>query len=294
MRVLIIGCGYVGLPLGTELAKLGHEVFGLRRSAVRDADLRAAGVTPLHADITRPETLAALPAGFDWVVNCAATSGGGAEDYRRLYLRGTQNLIDWLAPAPPGKFVYTSSTGVYGQNDGSVVDETSPTEPQSDTAKVLVETENVLLAAARDAGFPAIILRVAGIYGPERGYLLKQYLKGEARIEGQGGRFLNMIHRDDLISVIRAALERGIPGAIYNAADEEPVTQRMFFQWLAGQLGKSAPPTVPENVAANRKRGATNKRVSNQRLKVELGYRFKFPTYREGYTAEIQRLGLAG
>lgn len=315
MRVLIVGCGYVGLPLGTELARLGHEVFGLRRSAVRDADLRAAGVTPLHADITRPETLGALPASFDWVVNCAATSGGGVEDYRRLYQHGNANLIEWLWPgsgresadssksrevrqltsaATLKKFVYTSSTGVYGQNDGSVVDETSPTEPQSDTAKVLVETENVLLAAARDAGFPAIILRVAGIYGPERGYLLKQYLKGEARIEGQGGRFLNMIHRDDLISVIRAALERGIPGAIYNAADEEPVTQRTFFQWLAGQLGKPPPPTMSEDAAANRKRGATNKRVSNQRLKAELGYRFKFPTFREGYAAEIQRLGLAG
>ncbi len=92
--------------------------------------------------------------------------------------------------------------------------------------------------------FPAVILRVAGIYGPGRGYLLKQFLRGEARIEGDGSRFLNMIHRDDLIGVILAALERGAPGGIYNAADNEPVSQRQFFEWLAAELKRPLPPAV--------------------------------------------------
>ena len=146
--------------------------------------------------------------------------------------------------SPLKKFVYTSSTGVYGQNDGSLVTETSPAEPETETAKVLVETEKVLLAAAREKKFPAVILRVAGIYGPERGYLLKQYLRNEARIEGKGGRILNMIHRDDLIGVIIAALESGRAGEIYNAVDDEPVTQFNFFEWLAGTLGKDLPPSA--------------------------------------------------
>ena len=94
MRVLIVGCGYVGLPLGAELVKLGHEVFGLRRSAGADANLKTAGITPLHADITQPETLATLPTGFGWVVNCAASAGGDVDAYRRLYLQGTRNLIE--------------------------------------------------------------------------------------------------------------------------------------------------------------------------------------------------------
>jgi nucleoside-diphosphate-sugar epimerase len=294
MRALIIGCGYVGLPLGAELVRLGHEVFGLRRSADGDASLKAAGIAPLHADITQPETLAMLPTGFNWVVNCTASGGGDTDAYRQLYLQGTRNLIEWLAGSPPAKFVYTSSTGVYGQNDGAVVKETSPTEPAAETAKILVETENALLAAAREKNFLAVVLRVAGIYGPDRGYLLKQYLKNEARIEGNGGRILNMIHRDDLIGVIIAALTSGRPGEIYNAVDDEPVSQFTFFEWLAGTLGKDLPPSALEDAEVNRKRGVTNKRVSNRRLTMELGYQFKYPNFRKGYTAEIMRLEAAG
>ena len=294
MRVLIVGCGYVGLPLGVELMKQGHEVFGLRRSGTAEHELRSAGLTPLLADITRPGTLNALPTSFDWVVNCAATSGGSADDYRQLYLQGNCNLIEWLAPAPPKKFVYTSSTSVYGQNDGSTVKESSPTEPVAESAKVLVETEKVLLEAAQQQKLPAIILRVAGIYGPDRGYLLKQYLKNEARLEGKGERALNMIHRDDLIGVIIAALQSGRPGEVYNAVDDEPVSQWRFFEWLAGTLDKDVPPEATEDTAANHKRGVTNKKVSNRKLKMELGYQFKYPNFRKGYTAEITRLEAAG
>jgi len=291
---LIVGCGYVGFPLGTELIKLGHEVFGLRRRSDADAALKSAGITPLHADITKPQTLVELPNSFHWVVNCAASGGGDAEDYRQLYLQGTRNLFAWLATSLPRKFVYTSSTGVYGQDDGSVVNESSPTEPAVETAKVLVETENALLTAAREEKFPAVILRVAGIYGPDRGYLLKLYLRNEARIEGNGNRFLNMIHRDDLIGAILAALTSGRPGEIYNAVDDEPVTQRTFFEWLAATLGKRLPPMAPENTEGNRKRGLTNKRVSNHKSKMELGCQFKYPNFREGYLTEITRLKAAG
>jgi nucleoside-diphosphate-sugar epimerase len=281
MRVLIVGCGYVGLPLAKELAGRGHEVFGLRRSSGTDAELRESGITPVQADITNSQTLAGCPNGFDWVVNCAATGGGSAEEYRRLYLEGTRNLINWLVPAGAPRFVYTSSTGVYGQTDGSVVTESSPADPAAETAKVLVQTENVLLDAAQKRNLPAIILRVAGIYGPGRAYLLKQFLAGEARIEGDGGRLLNMIHREDLVRIIIAALEQGMPGQVYNAVDDEPVSQLEFFTWLAGKLQKPLPPTSPAE--PGRRRGITNKRVSNRKLKTQLGYHFKHPHFRTGY-----------
>ena len=186
MRILIIGCGYVGLPLGVELVRQGHEVFGLRRSAAAEAQLLAAGIQPLAGDVTKPETLAGLPNQFDWLVNCVASGGGDAESYRQIYREGTANLIAWLAAHPPQKFLYTSSTGVYGQTDGAVVKESSPAEPDADTSKVLVETEKLLLAAFAEKRFPAVILRVAGIYGPGRGYAFKQFMKNEARIEGDG------------------------------------------------------------------------------------------------------------
>ena len=282
MRVLIVGCGYVGLPLGAELLRQGHAVFGLRRSGADE--LRAAGIGPLRADVTRVETLATLPRDFDWVVNCAASGGGSAEDYRRLYWDGNRNLNSWLAEAPPKKFVYTSSTSVYGQDDGAIVTETSPADPETPTAQVLVETEKLLLAAAR-GGFPAVIVRAAGIYGPGRGHACKQFLRGEARLEGDGLRFMNMIHRDDLAGAIIAALARGEPGEIYNAADDEPVTQLAFFTWLAAELRRALPPQAAADEESWRKRGLTNKRVSNTKLRTRLGYEFKYPDFRAGYRA---------
>jgi len=289
MRVLIVGCGYVGVPLGAELVRLGHEVFGLRRNISAQNELKAAGIQPLFGDVTKPGELKNLPCEFDWVVNCVA-AGGNAENYREIYFNGTKNLIEWLAPNPPKKFVYTSSTSVYAQNDGSQVKESSQTEPAAETSKILVATEKVLLDAAAQKKFPAVILRVAGIYGPSRGHSFKQFLHGEARLDGTGARILNMIHRDDLIGVIIAALARGTPGEIYNAADNEPVGQWDFFAWLAAELKMQMPgafPAEPENL---RKRGVTNKRVSNAKLRAELKYEFRFPDFRAGYAAEIARL----
>lgn len=291
MRALIIGTGYVGLPLGGELARPGNEVFGLRRrNPGVPGELEAAGIKPLFADITNAEELAKLPRDFDWVVNCVASKAGGVEDYRQVYLKGMRNVIDWLVP--PGRtntdaptIVYTSSTSVYGQYDGSVVDETSPTEPVAETARVLLETERTLLAAGQQRNFPAIILRLAGIYGPGRGYWFKQFLSGEARLEDKGERILNMIHRDDVVGCIIAALERGRPGNIYNAVDDEPVSQFTFFSWLAKFLNKPMLTAAQENFKSVRKRGVTNKKVANRKLKKELGYQFKYPTFREGMTA---------
>jgi nucleoside-diphosphate-sugar epimerase len=139
-----------------------------------------------------------------------------------------------------------------------------------------------------------VILRVAGIYGPGRGHLFNQYLKNEALIPGKGLRLLNMIHREDLIGAIITALVHGRTGEIYNAVDNEPVAQIHFFRWLSETPGKYMPPFGPEDVEADRKRALTHKKVSNRKITMELGYRFKYPTFRQGYTAEIQRLTDAG
>lgn len=294
MRVLILGCGYVGASLGAELIKQGHDVFGVRRTAGSEVELKAAGIQPLIGDITKPEDLTALPGPFDWVVNTVSSTKGGVEEYRQVYLSGTRNLIDWLSSAPPKKFVYTSSTSVYRQTDGSAVKESSAADPASETSKLLLETEKVLLAAVAGRKLPAVILRVAGIYGPGRGHLFQQYLKNEAKIAGKGERVINMIHRDDLVGIIIAALQNGRAGEIYNAVDDEPIAQIHFFRWLSETLGKWMPPFDAEEENADRKRGFTNKKVSNRKLKMELGYQFKYPTFRQGYTAEIRRLDEAG
>lgn len=274
MRVLILGLGYVGLPLGQELAGHGHEVFGLRRSAVAHQDIQT-----LIGDITKPETLKSLPSDWDWIVNTISSSKGGPEDYRAVYFEGTRNI---MAHFHARKYVYTSSTSVYGQTDGSVVDEQSPADPASATSRILVETEQLLLGQKT---LPAVILRVSGIYGPGRGHLYQQYLRGEAVIPGRGERMINMIHVDDVAGAIIAAIKHGKAGEIYNVTDDEPVSYLEFFRWLSDRLQRPIPPFAEE--APTRKRGITNKRVLNRKLR-ELGWRLKFPTFREGYEAEIQ------
>ena len=295
MRVLIVGCGYVGIPLGAELVRLGHEVFGVRRDPAAVPLLTAAGIQPVLVDISQTAALQKLPERPDWVVHCAAASPpGGVEEYRRVYLEGTRNLLQHLAATPPRKFVYTSSTSVYGQDDGLPVKETSPTVSVTATSEVLLAAEQLLREAFQLTNCPSVILRVAGIYGPERGHLFLQYLKNQARIAGQGERFINMIHRDDLVGIMVAALKNGRGGEVYNVVDDEPVAQIHFLRWLSETLGKWMPPYAEGPEDPGRKRGLTNKKVQNRKLKMEIGYQFKYPNFRKGYTAEIQRLDQAG
>lgn len=300
MRVLVVGCGYIGLALTRELLRQGDEVTGLRRNPVPPQAAESAGLDGLEwwaADVSRPETLPTIIRPFDAVVQCTASGGGGVEDYRRVYVDGTRNVLGWLGATPPRKFIYTSSTGVYGQTDGSAVDENGPAEPASPTAEVLLEAEQLLLAAARERGFPASILRLAGIYGPGRGYWLRQFLAGEARLEGDGQRWLNLIHQEDVVGAVLAALDRGVPGRIYNVTDDEPVTQRTLLEWLADRLNRPLPPAVaaPTGVRGNgstRSRGFTSKRVLNHRARQELGWRLRFPSFRQGFEAELARRGV--
>ncbi|MCF7709214.1 MAG: SDR family oxidoreductase [Verrucomicrobia bacterium] len=294
MRILITGCGYVGTALGAELSRLGHEVFGVRRSAAARSELEAAGIRLITADISDRESLDQIPGGFDWIVNTVATGGGDAEAYRQAYLKGTKNLIARFAADPPKKFVYTSSTGVYGQSDGKPVKEESPTEPQNDTGRVLVETEKVLRDAFREKQFPAIILRPAGIYGPGRCYWIRKLISKPPSINVPRDRYLNMVHIDDLVGALIEVLQDAHAGTIFNVADDEPVTVSHFLKWLSDSLGIPIPPLYDKPSAEGERRHPGNKRVLNRKLKMELGYSFKYPTFREGYTAEITKLEQAG
>jgi nucleoside-diphosphate-sugar epimerase len=280
VRVLVIGCGYVGQPLAEKLAAGGHDVFALSRTPPKFSGK----VVSIACDITRADEIQRVERNYDAVINTASSSKGGVEEYRSVYLEGTRNL---LAHLQFGKYIWTSSTSVYAQTDGRVVTEESPAAPVSETSRVLRETEELLLQRGQGT-----VLRLAGIYGPERGHLFQQYLQGEARIHGDGARWLNMIHRDDTVGAIIAALDKGCAGEIYNVTDNEPVSEREFFAWLAQQLKRDLPPTVSELQRAGRKRGATNKRVSNRKLREELGYELMYSTFREGYGSEIAWLGL--
>jgi nucleoside-diphosphate-sugar epimerase len=288
-RALICGCGYVGTALGRLLRSEGHAVFGLRRTA-NHPDLLAAGIVPLQGDISRRADLAALPGPFDWVVHVASSTGGGTEEYQSVYREGLRNLTRWLGHSngQPSRLVYTSSTSVYGQTDGSWVDETCPTEPASETGGILVAAEQLLRAVPPHV--QASILRVSGIYGPGRGHLFRQFVAGKIAAPNASNRWLNMVHRDDVATAIHVLLRHdGAPGLTYNVTDNEPVLANDFLGWVGEQLEPR--PTVPRvEPAAVRpsKRAETHKRVSNRLLRETIGWEPVYPTFREGYAEAIR------
>lgn len=287
MRVAIIGCGYVGVALGRLLAGSGHTVFGVRRSNAGDAELTAAGIIPLHADITQPASLSQLPKPLDAVVNLVSSSKGGASEYRQVYLQGTENLLTYFTSASLHRYIHVSSTSVYAQTDGSWVDEASPATASGDTGQLLLEAEQQLQRAHAASGFPSIVVRASGIYGPGRGHLFQQFVRGEARAMGDSSRWINMIHRDDLAAALATLMNRGTPGALYLANDNQPVQEREFFDWLCEIFQRPYPSPADPSAVGRRKRGFSSKRVSNARLRAA-GWEPLYPTYREGYAPMVQ------
>lgn len=171
---------------------------------------------------------------------------------------------------------------MYGQSEGEWVDETSPAEPRHETGRILRETEELVRQKR------GLVARLAGIYGPGRSALLRKFLAGEARLEGSGERYLNQAHRDDiaaaLFHLVEMSRQNEQPPAILNVADDEPITQRQAYAWLAEKLHRSLPPTADR--AAERKRGSSNKRVSNQQLRA-LGWEPKFSTFAIGMERSV-------
>tara|TARA_B100001964_G_C14138761_1_gene556396 strand:+ start:80 stop:946 length:867 start_codon:yes stop_codon:yes gene_type:complete len=282
VQALIIGCGYVGEALGQRLVALGHDVTGIRRSREQNGRLAKLGIRPLNIDITEEGALAKLDGRYDWVVIAVSSARGGEAAYKRVFELGTRQVAQWLKTAIPSSTVFISSTNVYRQtNTEQVVEEDSDT-----TGKTPGKAEQIISEAGSAVG----ILRSSGIYGPDRSHLFRQFMSGNAVVEGNGSRYLNMVHRDDLVEAIILTLESDGGGGVFNITDDEPVTQLDFFQWLSNTTGRPMPPFVPEPNAAIRKRGITNKRVSNELFKQTFGFGYSYPTFREGLTVELNRL----
>ena len=287
MRTLIIGCGYVGEVLGQRLIALGHDVTGIRRSSEHNVRLARLGIRPINLDITlETEFKKKLDDKYDRIVLAASSSQGGKEAYKKVYGLGSKHVAQWLKTASAQSVVLISSTGVYGQTNGEWVSENDADTSQNITTNILLEAEQNIL----DAGPAVAILRSSGIYGPGRGHLFQQFMNGTASIEGDGKRFLNMVHLDDLVESTILALEPVMQRGIYNITDDEPVTQLNFFKWLSDTTGRPMPPFVPEPNPSTRKRRITNKRVSNKLIKKTFGVSHNYPTFREGLTQELDRL----
>ncbi len=272
MRVLVAGCGYLGIALGERLAASGCEVFGLRR---RVEGLPAA-IRPIAADLGDPATLRALPTDLSLVFYTAGAERGDEPAYRRAYVEGARNLLDALgAQRGIRRLLFASSTAVYAQAAGEWVDEASETAPREFRGRVLLEGEALVLAGP----FPATVLRLGGIYGPSRSRLLDEVRAGRARFVP--GRFANRIHRDDAAGAFEHLAHLAAAEAVVLGVDCDPAEERVVQAWLAERLG-APPPRAAEAAPAGRRVGS--KRCRNTRL-LATGYRFRQPTFREGYAA---------
>jgi len=289
-RVVILGCGYIGLELGRQLTATGHDVTGVRRSESGQQAIEAAGFTPHEADLTDPDDIDALP-DADWVVFAASSGGRDAAAAREIYVDALSDVITHYGTreSPPDRLIYTSSTGVYGDHDGDWVDEETPLEPTTDKTEVLVEAERIAREEAAAHGIDGTVARFSGLYGPDR-YRLDRYLEGPVTAG-----YLNMVHRVDAAGAVAFLLtENCARDAVVLVTDDEPADKWAFADWLAEACGVPEPPkqTKAERLAesdlseAGRRRVLTSKRCANDYLH-DLGYEFTYPTFREGYQDAI-------
>ena len=297
MRVLIIGCGYVGLSLTEQLVEAGDDVVGVRRSRAGIAAVETAGGTGVRADLTDPAIFEQLPEA-DALVFAASTGRGSVETAKAVWQEGFPTAIEQVAEHSPGleQVIFTSSTGVYGDQGGAWVDEDTPIDPETKKLGILAEAERRGAEIAATHGLDLTIARFAGIYGPSR-YRVESYL---TKPSPPGYR--NIIHRDDAAGTIAFLLtETAQPPELLLVADNEPVHRWDFVTWLAEQVGVDPPPTqtIEELIADDvRSAGAirrlrSDKRIDNSRLR-KLGYEFLFPTFREGYQPAIASYKQAG
>jgi nucleoside-diphosphate-sugar epimerase len=275
-RILIAGCGYVGQATADLFHAAGWEVEGWTASEKSAATLSAKPYPICPVDISNRDQVTGRPGTFDAVVHCASSRGGEAGSYRQIYLNGAHNLLDRF-----GKMLFTSSTSVYPQRDGSWVTEESETKPVRETSRVLLETENMVL------GRDGTVVRLAGIYGPGRSGLLTKFLAGTAVIDPENDRFVNQVHRDDIASGLFLLVSReSREPQIYNVVDDRPMLQSDCYRWLAQRLNRPLPPVG--KLTEQRKRGDTNKRVSNTKLR-NLGWTLQYPTFADAMEQSILR-----
>lgn len=275
-RILIAGCGYVGEATADLFHLCGWTVEGWTGSAKSAERLAAKPYRVREMDLANEDAIVNRSETFDVVVQCASSRGGDAEGYRRIYLEGARTLLRVFQGAT---HLFTSSTSVYAQEEGEIVDETSPANPIHEKGRILRTTEQLVMEQH------GIVARLGAIYGPGRSFLLRAFLDGIPIIDPQKDRFLNQVHRDDIASALFVLGERraSLGGQIYNVVDDHPTLASEAVRVLTEQLRRAAPGGGP---VGPRKRGKSNKRVSNRKLR-NLGWDLRFPNFEAGMKESV-------
>lgn len=284
-HLVVFGAGYVGGALARSARAAGWRVTALTRNAATAAELRAAGCATLEGELnsdawwTAPE----LAGGAARVAVTVAAGGGGVEGYHKSYVDGLRSVVRWGRQAAArgrwaGHLIYTSSTSVYPQGGGARVTEADAVGGPAETTQALIAAEEI----AR--GWPGLptVLRLAGIYGPGRTFLIEQVRRGEA--SGYAEAHLNLIARDDIVAACEAVWSQGASASgTFNLADEGEATKGEVVAWLAQRLGVAAP--VFSGVPAGGRRAITPDRIIDAaRARAVLDWRPKRRSFREGYS----------
>ena len=279
-KITILGCGYLGKKLASSCLELGWEVSAFTRNQGTASALTHLGV---HRVVTGKLEERGwhdqMDGKQDYVVNCVGASSPTLEGYQQSYLQGMKSVRDWLRSQQDLTFIFTSSTSVYPQCGGEVVDEDSGHEKVSARGQVLLDAEEVCMDQNTE-GRKCFVLRLAGLYGPGRHLLIDKVKAGEA-MKGRGDRTLNLTHRDDAVAAILAVLKKSTTlarGKTYNVSDNEWAERREIVGWIANHLGLDAP--VFDKIE---REGTPNRKVSSQLIRKEVGWQPVYDSFKKAY-----------
>jgi nucleoside-diphosphate-sugar epimerase len=271
MRVLIAGCGDVGNVLATALLQDGHIVYGLKR----DTSTLPDGVHPIGVDLLNPATLTDLPADIDSLVFMPTPASRDQAAYEAIFIQGWKNLWAGLKRAP-ARVLLVSSTAVYGEDRGGIVDEETRPDPTRFNGKILLEMEQLAGRCTENL----VVVRISGIYGPGRERLIRLAISDGLEVQKTPSYFTNRIHRDDAAAALKHLLEIDRPEALYVATDDQPAPRYEVVDWLANIQGCAPPKGLIDEHASR------GKRVSNRKLR-DSGFSLSYPDYQAGYASVL-------
>ncbi len=279
-RVLIAGCGDLGLRVARllDLENSANHSWGLRRQPDLESTQDIPGLTWLAGDLTQPSTLRDLPKDITHVLYTAAPNARTEADYRAVYRDGLEHVLQAVSSPALQRVLFVSSTAVYGDQGAQWIDEDTPTAPKSFNGRVLLETEQWL--HSQSAQFETVSLRLSGIYGPGRSYLLDRLRAGQATAPAAESHWVNRIHIEDAAAAVLHLMNLPKPQPIYLVTDSTPLPMRVLYEALAKLVGGPTPPegATPASVGS--------KRLSNARLR-DSGFTLRWPDSREGHAALI-------
>jgi nucleoside-diphosphate-sugar epimerase len=281
--LLIIGCGDIAHRALPELLRR-YRVAALVRSP--DPTLDTAGVEQIVGDLDDTASLVPLAGRAGRVAHLAPPARGGAIDTR------TRNLLAALGPRGrgamlPRRFVYLSTSGVYGDCAGEWIDETRPPSPQTERALRRLDAERTLCEWGERNKVGIVILRAPGIYASDR-LPLERLARGTPALRPEEDVYTNHVHADDLAGILVAALESPRARGVYNASDDAPMKMGEFFDLVADRCGFARPPRLSREEAARLLPPdlvsfmSESRRLSNRRMKAELGARLRYSTVKDG------------